>query len=105
MDTQDHTVHAIGENTGGGGDGLVLGLQTNPAGGSHGIGTGDNVAVTTTAVISGGRGGHSKSTEIGQEVLGRWFDILSGHGDLVRPTVLAATYNEDGDVVDTFFTA
>ena len=48
---------------------------------------GDSVVVTAAATTmggGGGRGAEGKRVEVEQEFLGRWIDVLSGHGDLVR---------------------
>lgn len=58
--------------------------------GSGGGGGGDNERPVSRAsggasagVISGRAGHQIKLLEVGQDVLGRWLDLLAGHGDLV----------------------
>lgn len=46
------------------------------------------MAATPSVMTGGGGGGKGtrvgEPVEVGPEVLGRWFDLLSGYGDLVR---------------------
>lgn len=65
--------------------------------------------LVTTNLSSGAKAGPGKWLEIDRDFLGRWLDILSAHGDLVRftsdrglcsmQTVFLATPrpNHDGD--------
>lgn len=55
-----------------------------PSGTKSGGGT-----MAVVAATSGGKGGKEGGrTEVGPEVLRRWFDVLRGHGDLVRHVVI-----------------
>lgn len=56
-------------------------------------GGGGNVPVTVAPSVVTSGGGRGKGArvgepvEVGPEELGRWFDLLSGYGDLVRSTI------------------
>lgn len=68
-------------------------------GGSSGTGGGgDSVVVTAAATtMGGGRGAtEGKRMEVEQEFLGRWIDLLSGHGDLVRCFIIPTTNSRLG---------
>lgn len=67
-------------------------VELDGGGSSSTGGGGDSVVVTAAAIaMGGGRGGvEGKRMEVEQEFLGRWVDLLSGHGDLVRCFILRA---------------
>lgn len=91
----DNPNHAGGGDGNGIGDGPstvpevpAVDLSTATRGGG-----GSNIPVATAPSVMTGGGGGGKGgrvgepVEVGPEVLGRWFDLLSGYGDLVRRTI------------------
>lgn len=52
----------------------------------RGWGGGGNGAAVVTTAIGGGGTMPGRWTDVGPEYLGRWLDLLAGHGDLVRPS-------------------
>lgn len=98
VDAQDHPG---GSDSHGNGDGLsnapevpAVELSTATRGGGGNI----PVAAAPSVMTSGGGGGKGsrigEPVEVGPEVLGRWFDLLAGYGDLVRPTICALSLGD-----------
>lgn len=80
----DHRSHPTGSSAGG--DSVASAEpRAHGAGATSGTGgVGDSNVWVGVSAASGGRKGQANWTEVGPEYLWRWFDLLAGHGDLVR---------------------
>lgn len=63
---------------------------------ASGTKSGGGTMAAAAAATSGGKGGKEGGrTEVGPEVLRRWFDVLRGHGDLVRRGITSVLGSKD----------